>query len=341
MILYLGNRLIRHGVTPTAIDTLGVRLAAHYPMRRVSDKKRQWARLLDMWGTLIRRAPQTDLVLIDVYSNRAFHYAWTTAALCRLLGKPYIPILHGGELPQRLARSPRLCGRLFGKARALAAPSRYIQAAFADRGFQARFLPNAIELEHYPFSARARLKPKLLFVRALDRTYNPDMAIRALALLAANWPEASLTMVGPDRDGSLPRLQRLAAELGYAARVRFTGRLSREAWTELAAGHDIFLNPTNADNHPVSVTEAMALGLPIVSTNAGGLPWLIEHERDGLLVDRNAPDQMAAAADRLLRDPDLAAALSRQARAKAETFDWRVIEPQWRALLDEALARQT
>ncbi len=334
MIVYIGNMLTKHGVTPTAIDTLGERLAARYPMVRASDKKNQLLRLADMLLTALRRAPRAKLVLIDVYSRRSFYYAWAAAMLCRLLGKPYIPILHGGDLPKRLDRTPRLCRMVFGSAAANVAPSRYIQQAFADRGYAARFIPNAIELGRYAFRLRAKLQPKLLFVRALDRTYNPDMAIHALAQVRADWPEASLTMVGPDRDGSRRRLVDLAKALGLDDAVALTGRLPLDRWLALAAERDIFVNPTNTDNHPVSVTEAMALGLPVVSTNAGGLPWLIEPEHDGLLVEPDAPDQMAAAISRLLRDPELAEALCRNGRRKAERFDWTAVERQWRELID-------
>jgi glycosyltransferase involved in cell wall biosynthesis len=96
---------------------------------------------------------------------------------------------------------------------------------------------------------------------------------------------------------------------------------------------DIFLNTTNVDNTPISVIEAMACGLCVVSTNVGGLPYLLENEEDALLVAPGDPEAMATAVRRLLTDAELAERLSRNARRKAEQFDWSVILPRWQALL--------
>jgi glycosyltransferase involved in cell wall biosynthesis len=104
---------------------------------------------------------------------------------------------------------------------------------------------------------------------------------------------------------------------------------------------DIFLNTTNVDNTPISVLEAMACGLCVVSTNVGGIPYLLEHEHDALLVPPDDPAAVATAVRRLLTEPDLAEQLSRNARQKAEKFDWSIILPQWEALLISVLTRNT
>jgi glycosyltransferase involved in cell wall biosynthesis len=100
---------------------------------------------------------------------------------------------------------------------------------------------------------------------------------------------------------------------------------------------DIFLNTTNVDNTPVSVLEALACGLCVVSTDVGGIPYLLEHEEDALLVPPDDAEAMAAAVRRVLTEPGLAERLSRNARKKAEGFDWSVVLPQWERLLLEVL----
>jgi glycosyltransferase involved in cell wall biosynthesis len=104
-------------------------------------------------------------------------------------------------------------------------------------------------------------------------------------------------------------------------------------------GADIFLNTTNVDNTPVSIMEAMASGLCIVSTNVGGISYLLEHERDALLVPPDDPEAMAGAVRRLLTEPELAARLSNNARRKAEEFDWATVLPKWKELLTAASKR--
>ncbi|MGD0351662.1 MAG: glycosyltransferase [Verrucomicrobiota bacterium] len=95
------------------------------------------------------------------------------------------------------------------------------------------------------------------------------------------------------------------------------------------------MNKTNFDNTPVSVIKAMACGLCVVSTDVGGMPFLWESEREGLLVRRDHPEAMAAAISRLLRETGLARQLSRQARFKATQFDWSVVLPLWERLLSD------
>ena len=100
---------------------------------------------------------------------------------------------------------------------------------------------------------------------------------------------------------------------------------------------DVFINTTNIDNTPVSLLEAMACGLCVVSTNVGGLPYLIEDGVDALLVPPDDSQAMAAAVRRILTEPGLAARLSSNARKKIERFDRSVILPQWEELFEKCL----
>ena len=117
--------------------------------------------------------------------------------------------------------------------------------------------------------------------------------------------------------------------------MRFTGRLPKAEWIALSRDFDIFINTTNFDNTPVSVMEAMALGLPVVSTNAGGLPFLITHDTDGLLVPVGDEEAFLLAISRLLDDAATAEKLSRNGRKKVERFAWEQVKPLWCKLLLE------
>lgn len=285
-----------------------------------------------LWA-ILRHGRHEQPVVIDVYSTLNFYYALACAQLCRLLGIRYFCVLHGGNLPQRLEQNPRLSRFLFGGAELLIAPSGYLQQAFARKGYNAVVIPNFLPIENYPFRWREELRPRLLWVRAFDRIYRPELAIRVLHRLLKRWPEARLCMVGPDKDGSMARCKSLAVDLGIAGQVTFTGRLPKAEWIALAADYDIFINTTDFDNTPVSVLEAMALGFPVVSTNVGGLPWLIEDGIDGLLVPPADEDAFYAAVEQLLEDPSLASILSKNARKKAETFAWERVKPLWLEIL--------
>lgn len=300
-----------------------------------SDEFNKFVRLLAMCYTIIKQRNSADVVLIDTFSTSNFYYALMTSQLARILSLKYIPILHGGNLPHRLRHSEYMSTMIFKYACKNVSPSLYLVSEFKKYNFETSYIPNTIPVSEYPFKLRIKLEPKLLWVRAFDKTYNPAMAIKVLALLKVTYKNASLCMVGPDKDGSLNKIKDLAKQLGVFDSVTFTGVLPKEQWHQLSEDFDIFINTTNIDNMPVSVMEAMALGLPIVSTNVGGLPYLIENNVNGLLTPVNDEKKMVEALVTLLQDPEMSAVLCKNAREKAERFDERAVKIKWNKLLED------
>src|SRR5690606_5008813 len=132
-------------------------------------------------------------------------------------------------------------------------------------------------------------------------------------------------------DGSLSAAKKYAKK--HDLRVNFTGKLKKKEWIKLSTAYDIFINTSDIDNTPVSVIEAMALGLPVVSTNIGGIPYLIEEGKTGLLVNPNDPEAMAKKIISLLNDTDLAARLAQHGGEKTMEFDWELIKEEWNKVL--------
>ncbi len=274
------------------------------------------------------------VVLIDTYSTQNFYFAVAVANVCRLLRVPYIPILRGGDLPNRLQRSERHCRRLFHGAKVNVAPSAYLLDAFQKEGYSnVVYIPNTIQLENYPFKLRPQLRPRLLWVRSFAEIYNPMLALRIVKSLRNKGIESTLCMIGPDKDGSMKACKEVASAEGLA--VTFTGKLSKKAWTERAAHYDIFMNTTNFDNTPVSVIEAMALGLPVISTDVGGVPYLIETGTTGILTPPNDVDAFTNAIETLLQKSEKATAMATAARAQVAEYDWEVVKEKWFPLFDE------
>jgi glycosyltransferase involved in cell wall biosynthesis len=197
-------------------------------------------------------------------------------------------------------------------------------------------IPNALDLTKYSYRRRQRATPSLLWLRAFDDIYNPSLAVRVVAILAQEFPSVRLLMMGPDKgDGSREAMLDLARALGVLERVTCTGRVHKdEISTRLDQG-DIFLNTTRVDNTPVSVLEAMACGLCVVSTNVGGIPYLLHDEQDALLVPADNPSDMAKAVRRLMTVDGLAERLSSNARRKVEQCDWSNVLPKWEKLLND------
>ncbi len=334
MILYVGNRLSKYGFTPTSVETLGKFLTEKYQVMAVSDKKNKLSRMLDMIWTIIRWSKKIKIMLIDTYSTSNFYYSWCAGMLARLFGIPFIPILRGGDLPARLAKSPRMCRQLFGKAVVNVSPSQYLLQVTQDRGFDSVFIPNNIMISQYPFKQRSKLTPTLLWVRSFHETYNPKLAIEVVNLLNQNGIQSRLCMVGPNKDGSMDTVSNLIEQTDLQNQVTLTGKLDKADWIKLSKNYDIFINTTNFDNLPVSVLEAMALGFPVISTNVGGLPSLIDDGNEGILVQPENATAFVKSIVQLLKDHELSGRLSSQARQKALQFDWETIRHQWFALID-------
>lgn len=333
-IVYIGNNLSEKSNYHSAMAALTKLLQKEgHSVICSSDKTNKIFRLLAMCFTLIRHRKTTDVVLIDTFSTSNFYYALITSQLARILSLKYIPVLHGGNLPNRLKNSEVLATLIFKYAFQNVSPSRYLASEFKKYNFESVYIPNTIPIAEISFKLRTVLEPKLLWVRAFDKIYNPSMAIKVLAILKTTHKSASLCLVGPDKDGSLNNVKYLAKQLGVDGSVTFTGVLPKEQWHQMSVNYDIFINTTNIDNMPVSVVEAMALGLPIVSTDAGGLPNLMENGVDGLLIPVNDENKMAEAIITLLNNPEKAVELAKNAREKVEKFDENLVKIQWNKLL--------
>ena len=331
-LLYIGNKLAQHGATPTTIDTLGPLFEKEgYSVKYASTYSTKVWRLADMVGQVFRNRDNVDYVLIDTYSTSNFWYAVLVGQFCRMLSLNYIPLLHGGNLPKRLEQNPKWCQSFFGRAHRIVAPSKYLLAAFESKGFRCEPIPNSIEVNDYRFQKRESIRPKVLWVRSFAKIYNPRMAVTVFHQLKKEYPDADLCMIGPDKDGSLVQTQQYAQELGLT--IDFPGMLSKKEWVKRAKEYDVFINTSNFDNMPVSLIEAMCLGLPVVSTDVGGIPHLIHHGRNGLTVPANDADAMTAAIRLLIEDSQQAQAISTAAYLEAQHYDWEYIRDKWFEIL--------
>ncbi|GGE10502.1 glycosyltransferase family 4 protein [Psychroflexus salis] len=331
-LLYLGNKLATKGNTPTSIETLGNWLENEsFKVIKASSLQNQLLRLVDMWWYILRFKSEINYILIDTYSTTGFWFSYTSSVLSRIFKLKYIPILRGGNLPDRLKNNPKLCQHLFGKAYLNIAPSHYLLEAFQKAGFKnLKFIPNTIEIEKYPFQLRKKAEPNLLYVRSFAHIYNPLLALKVLKEIVQTYPKANLSMIGPFKDDSIDQCKAFAKANNLP--VTFTGGMPKEDWLAYAKDFDIFINTTNVDNTPVSVIEAMALGLPVVTTNVGGIPYLLK-EDEALLVPPNNVMAMTNAITELLESPAKVEELSIKGRKKVEAFDWQTVKHQWLEIL--------
>ncbi len=334
-VLVVGNFLAGTLGHSSVCEDLAERLASSgWSVITSSREPSRLRRVADMVRTTWRERHAYSVAQVDVYSGRAFAWAEAVCWTLRRARKPYVLVLHGGNLPEFAGRWQRRVRMLLGSAQLVVAPSAYLRERMRPYREHLLCIPNGLDVATYRRRPRDRAEPKLVWLRAFHETYNPCLAPKVVRLLEREFPDVRLAMVGRDKgDGSLERTVRTAEGLGVERRLVLPGGVSKSEVGRWMNAGDVFLNTTNVDNTPVSVLEAMASGLCVVSTNVGGIPFLLEDGEDALLVPPNDSVAMADAVRRILSDSALARRLSANARAKVESFDWSVVLPQYESAL--------
>jgi L-malate glycosyltransferase len=282
-------------------------------------------------ATLLRRLPRTDVVHAFSAGYWSFLLAPAPALLVgRFYRRKVVLNYRTGEAEDHLTRHRRVALPLMRLAHRIVVPSGFLVEVFGRFGLRAQPIPNFVDPEVIPCRPRATPRPRFLSNRNFERHYNVACVLRAFGRIQAAVPGASLVLVGDG--GERPALERLAGELGLR-NVRFTGAVPPERMAEQYDAADIYLNAPDVDNMPTSVLEAFMAGLPVVTTDAGGIPFIVRDGENGLMVPRDDDAALAAAALRLLHEPGLAERLCAAARAEAlRQYTWEAVGAHWAAL---------
>jgi len=337
-ILFVANFLGSAGLNRAYSEELSDRLEARgWGIVRTSRRRNRAARIVDMLHVAWRERHAYDIAHVDVFSGPSFVWAEAVCAELALLGKRYVLTLRGGRLPEFAARWRGRVGRLLRSAARVTVPSGFLLETMRAYRGDLELRPNAVDTSRYAFRLREQPRARMAWVRALHSIYNPTLAIDVLAQVSARHPDARLTMLGPDKDGSKQRVIDHATKLGVLDQVELVGGKPNSEVPRYLADADIFLNTTNVDNTPVSVLEAMAAGTCVVSTSVGGIPYLLKDRHDALLVKPRDPDAMTAAVESLLAVPGLGARLSTAAREVARAYDWNPTVAEWETTFREVL----
>jgi glycosyltransferase involved in cell wall biosynthesis len=275
---------------------------------------------------LIRELRRADVAHVFCASYSSFLLAPLPAILvAHMLGKPVVLNYRSGQAPDHLKRS-RLARWALARVELRVVPSRFLVDVFSAFGIDASIIPNIVDFERFGYRERDPLRPRLLSTRNFDDLYNVTCTLRAFRLVQHRRPEAELTLVGGGPQES--RLRALAAELRLE-HVTFTGRVDPDEIARFYDDHDIYVQSPDIDNMPTSVIEAYASGLPVVSTEAGGVPAILTDGVDGFLAPVNDHDALAARVLDLLDEPDRARHMARHAHDTVRSCTWTAVREQW------------
>jgi glycosyltransferase involved in cell wall biosynthesis len=246
--------------------------------------------------------------------------------IARLYGKPVLLNYHSGEAEDHLRRWPRSALPLIKLAHRIVVPSNYLVSVFAQFGFEAERVPNTVDLTCFRYRERRVLRPILLSNRNLERHYNVECTLRAFAIIRERLPNARLIVAGDGRERH--KLKQLAVSIAPSG-GDFAGPVAPENMSALYDQADIFVNASDVDNQPLSIIEAFASGLPVVTTDAGGIPDMVTDGETGLMVGRGDHAALADRVIRLLRDNELAERIATRAREECGRYSWAAVSGKW------------
>ena len=293
-------------------------------------------RLLPYLVSLWRAAGRADVMHVFANSGWAWHLFSTPAIwLAHLRAVPVIVNYRGGFAGSFFAAAPAHVFNTLRLAAQLVTPSAYLQRVFAQFDLDARIIPNIIDLSRFSACDRRDFgdSPHLVVTRNLEDIYDIPTAIRAFAHVRGRFPGARLTVAGTGP--ALASLRELVRSLGIEQVVSFAGRIDNARIPALYGSADCVLNPSTVDNMPISILEAYASAVPVVSTDAGGIPDIAQDGVSARLVGVGDHQAMGAAAVEVLSQPELARRLTGAGREEAARYAWHEVGPQWMQLYRE------
>jgi glycosyltransferase involved in cell wall biosynthesis len=273
------------------------------------------------------------------------------------LGVPYGLVTHGdifdrpvGTYDARLTWFYKsVTPKAYRGADLIVALSPYMQA-LAQRGGAAkgaiRVIPNGVDPKDFGLDGGYTLPPadagtpllRILFVGRLSVEKGVDILLQACKRLRSGNVPIQLRIVG---DGPLRiELRAMAATLGLDSSLSFVGQLPRQALGDEYVHSDVVCVPSRSDPFPTVILEAMASGRPVIGTNVGGISFAVEHEKTGLLVAPEAPDELAHAFERAAKDQKSLQLMGHRGHKESlKRFAWSRVTRQLADAIDATISR--
>jgi len=296
--------------------------SARSSLVKVGPKKWVWGLLISSW--LAREAQKHGVS--HLHAHFAGDAAWIANLASKLFGTPYSFTAHAGGI----FAWPCLLKKKIEDAKFVVSISQYNKSYLVEEcqlsqeeAARIRVIHCGVDLGRFQFRRPPQNEvPQILCTGRLEEKKGQVYLLRALKILADRGRDFRCWIVG---GGVLAeRLGRVADELGIVEQVSFTGPVAQEQVSELLKQADLFVLPCvlaadgNLDGVPVSLMEAMAVGVPVISTRLSGIPELIEDEESGVLVAPKDIEALAVAIARVLDDADFAAKITQRGRQQVE-----------------------
>lgn len=337
-LLVVGLFLRSKGVVPAQGMELANLLKKNgYEVITVSHIKNRVARLLHTLYFIIKNRNKFDTALVQVYSGLSFYWQLISGVLIKSMNKKLVLTIHGGGVPAAMKKNTKAHMTLFNKADLITCPSNFIVSTLKDYGVSSLLVENVIRLDKFPFHPKESIRPTLFWMRALSPIYNPEMVVEVIRQLKYEYKyeNIKLYIAGPNM-GLKKRIEELINNYNLTDNIELVGFVNDDEKLKYAEICDVYLCTNRVDNAPVSFIEMLSLGLPIVSTNVGGIPYIVKDNETALLVDSEDYKAMAEKVNYLISNPEVGKRLAANGRQIADVnrYSEEGVYNKWKTLLD-------
>lgn len=297
-----------------------------------STQRNKLLRIFDTIYTMVWYHKYYNTVLIQFYGSLTIILEILIILLSKLLRKKTVITLHGGSLPSKFAKYPVFFKTILRMGDTITCPSNFIKSHLDKLGINSIIVYNPLRLDQYHYNFKAALRPKLFWMRSyLNSVYNPKLAVDVMSILIEQYPNAEMIMAGKDM-GDKGDVVNYIKKKNLEKAIIVKDVISDSEKNEIAANYDIYLCTNLIDNAPVSFIEMMSLGLPIVSTNIGGIPYFVKDGETALLAPVDAKP-LANNIINLIEDPNLANKISQRAYSFSRNFSHKTVLNEWKKII--------
>lgn len=280
---------------------------------------------LGLFCRLLRVAKSYDVLHIHCCSGWGFLPAVVGVTIGRHLGKRVVLTYHGGGGEKFFAKHTCLVKHYLLRTDANIVLSGFLANIFDKHHLPYTIIPNIIELDESHYRQHDVLLPHFICTRAHEPLYNIPCILRAFGKVQSVLSEATLTLVGDGSDHE--KLIQLSQDLNLK-NITFTGRVDNSAIYEYLDQADIMLSAPTVDNMPVSILEGMNAGLLVISSNVGGVPYMVEDGKTGYLFPSDDSDTLADLMLQAVQHPEESLSIIRNAHQAVNAYRWENIKKQ-------------
>lgn len=227
-------------------------------------------------------AKQYDILHIHACSEWGMLPAVYGIVAGKIWHKRIIVTYHGGGAAEYFAEHAAFVRRWLERTDVVIVLNGYLEKVFKEYNIPCVVIPNVIELRQDIYRSKTEIRPKFISVRTLSEMYRVDLILQAYKHILEHYPDATLDILSDgDKRAELEQYVRD----NHLSGVRFVGQVPNGRIYDYLQKNDILLSAPIVDNMPVSIMEAMNAGLLVISSRVGGVPYMIEHRKTGLLFD--------------------------------------------------------